>query len=93
MPLVLDVPPAPGGSGPVGDAVKQPDHYKWIPGIECKEVTRHFSFLLGSAIKYIWRAGRKGSRLTDLRKARECLDAEIYYLEKEQEHGKTDDSV
>ncbi len=67
--------------GPPGDEILEPDHYKWIPGIECKDVVRHFPFMLGNAIKYIWRAGRKGDRLKDLKKARECLDNEIRILE------------
>ncbi len=66
---------------PSGDEVLEPDHYKWIAGIECKDVVRHFPFLLGNAIKYIWRSGRKGDKLKDLRKARECLDVEIRTLE------------
>jgi hypothetical protein len=67
--------------GPVHDEIYQPDHYRWIPGIECKDVVRHFPFMLGNAIKYIWRAGKKGDRLKDLQKARECLDNEIKVLE------------
>ncbi len=64
------------------DEVRYPDHYRWIPGIECKDVVRHFPFMLGNAIKYIWRAGRKGNaKLKDLRKARECIDDEIRVLE------------
>lgn len=34
-------------------------------------------FHLGNVVKYVSRAGRKGDRLTDLRKARFYLDREI----------------
>ena len=44
--------------------------------IECIDVTRHFNFNLGNAIKYIWRADYKGKCIEDLKKA-------IWYLEDE----------
>jgi len=37
----------------------------------------NLGFCLGNAVKYIARAGRKGDRLEDLRKARWYLDREI----------------
>lgn len=50
--------------------VTNPDHYKSHPsGVECIQITEHFDFCLGNAIKYIWRAGLKEDRITDLRKA------------------------
>lgn len=69
----------------MSDPVKQPDWYTWLPGIECMDVARHFPYCLGAAIKYIWRAGRKdpAKRLEDLRKAREYLNREIAYEERE----------
>lgn len=34
-----------------------PHHYKQHPsGVEAIEICEHFSFCLGNAIKYIWRA-------------------------------------
>ena len=67
----------------MSDPVHQPNHYTWIPGIECIEVARHFPYPLGCAIKYIWRAGRKHAdkQVEDLKKAREYLTREIEYLE------------
>lgn len=59
------------------DAVRHPNHYTWLPGIECIDVARHFPYCLGAAIKYIWRAGRKGDEIEDLEKAREYLAQEI----------------
>lgn len=41
------------------DAVN-PSHYKQHPsGLECHDITKHLSFDLGNAIKYLWRAGLK----------------------------------
>lgn len=62
--------------------VNHPPHYKdRVPGIEAIEVTRHFNFNLGNAIKYIWRAGLKGSTLEDLKKAAWYINDEIKRLE------------
>jgi len=55
-----------------------------VPGVECIDVTRHFSFCRGNIIKYVWRAGEKGGRkkeIEDLKKARWYLDKEIESLE------------
>lgn len=61
-----------------------PDHYKQHPsGVECIEITRHFTFNLGNVIKYIWRAPLKGATLEDLKKARWYLNDEIRRLEDE----------
>lgn len=52
------------------DPVNHPKHYTGHPsGIECIQITRHFNFCLGNAIKYIWRAGQKGDAIEDLEKA------------------------
>lgn len=60
------------------DNVNHPKHYTSHPsGIECIEVTQHFNFCLGNAIKYIWRADSKGNDLEDLRKAAWYIDQEI----------------
>lgn len=64
------------------DMVNSPPHYKSHPsGVECITVTEHMNFCLGNAVKYIWRAGEKGSKLEDLKKARWYLDREITRLE------------
>lgn len=59
------------------DPVNSPDHYKQVPGIECYEVVRHFPFLKGNAIKYIWRSAHKGNEVGDLKKAIRCLELEL----------------
>ena len=42
------------------DAVNHPHHYTSHPsGVECIEITRHYCFAIGNAIKYLWRAGLK----------------------------------
>jgi hypothetical protein len=48
--------------------------------VECITVAEHFGFCIGNTLKYIWRAGLKGSgvkELEDLKKARWYLDREI----------------
>lgn len=60
------------------DNVNHPPHYKEHPsGVECIQITEHFNFNLGNAIKYIWRCDRKGKSIEDLEKARWYLDREI----------------
>ena len=60
------------------DPVNHPSHYTNHPsGVECITITEHFSFNLGSAIKYIWRAGLKGNRIEDLKKAEFYIQREI----------------
>lgn len=64
--------------------VVHPNHYNWIPNIECMDVVKHFDFLLGNAIKYIWRAGHKDSatEIEDLEKAVYYLNIKIEELKK-----------
>lgn len=59
-----------------------PPHYQSHPsGIECIQVTEHMSFLVGNAIKYLWRAGSKGDETDDLRKALWYIERRIAQLE------------
>jgi len=67
---------------PIDDLVNHPPHYKSHPsGVECIDITRHFNFNRGNAIKYIWRAGQKGKEIEDLKKAVWYLNDEIKTLE------------
>jgi hypothetical protein len=50
--------------------------YEHSMPIECIDITRHFNFNLGNAIKYIWRSDFKGNAKEDLQKA-------IWYLQDE----------
>ena len=60
------------------DNVNHPSHYKQHPsGVECIEVTEHFNFCLGNAIKYIWRADLKHDAVEDLQKAAWYINKEI----------------
>jgi hypothetical protein len=71
--------------GEMSDPVNHPKHYTQHPsGIECIQVTEHFNFNIGNAIKYLWRQGLKNDSLEDLKKARWYVDREISRLSKEQ---------
>ena len=60
------------------DIVNHPPHYTQHPsGVECIDITEHFNFCMGNAVKYIWRADQKDNPIEDLRKARWYLDREI----------------
>ena len=65
------------------DFVNRPKHYNHINGVECIEITEHFNFNRGNAIKYIWRAGHKNNELEDLKKAEWYLKREIKRIENE----------
>lgn len=67
------------------DHVNHPEHYTSDPsGIECIEITRHRNFAIGSAIKYLWRAGRKGEEgKTSIDKQVEDLNKSIWYIKDE----------
>ena len=57
------------------DMVNHPPHYKDESGIECIEVTKNMQFCGGNCFKYLYRAGKKGSTIEDLKKA-------IWYAER-----------
>jgi hypothetical protein len=70
----------------VSDTVDHPPHYGGGDNpYEAIKVIEAWSlgFCLGNAVKYIARAGRKGDRLEDLRKARWYVDREIQRMESE----------
>lgn len=65
----------------MSDQINHPSHYNRHPaGIECIDVIEWFPFNVGSAMKYLWRAGLKegADYETDLRKA-------IWYVQRELE--------
>ena len=67
---------------PPPDPVNHPTHYTRHPsGIECIQVTEHMNFCLGNALKYIWRAGEKGSKVEDLKKSVWYIQREIERIE------------
>ena len=70
------------------DPVEHPAHYTSHPsGVECIDVTEHMPFCEGNAVKYLWRAGAKGDRLEDLRKARWYIDRAISLEERRRGQG------
>ena len=68
----------------MNNLIEHPTHYTQHPsGIECIEITEHFNFTLGNAIKYIWRSGLKSSNaVEDLQKAAWYIQREIQRLSK-----------
>lgn len=66
------------------DLIEHPSHYTFshIEPIDVIEAWG-LGFHLGCLVKYVCRAGRKGNKLDDLKKARWYLDREIGRLERE----------
>ncbi|MEV4737164.1 MULTISPECIES: DUF3310 domain-containing protein [unclassified Microbacterium] len=78
------------------DVVNHPPHYTSDPsGVECIEITRHRTFNIGNAIKYLWRAGLKADpdknalakQIEDLEKARWYIGDEITRLTAQRENA------
>lgn len=79
------------------DNVTSPKHYCSHPsGIECIQITEHYNFTIGNAIKYLWRCGIKTEvgmdpvekQIQDLKKAVWYINREISNLEKGVYNGK-----
>lgn len=58
------------------EAVDRPAHYQTEKGVECIDAIeaaltpeQFAGFCMGNALKYLWRAGKKGSAAEDLAKA------------------------
>ena len=83
-------------SGPISpidkyDLVTHPKHYtNQVPGIECWDVLKHFPYLRGTAVKYLWRAGDKDDIIQDLRKAIQYINKEIEMIEEERSRESAD---
>lgn len=62
----------------MGDPVNHPPHYT-LGGVEVIDAIEawQLGYHLGNVVKYVARAGRKGDRLEDLRKAAWYLAREI----------------
>lgn len=67
------------------DVVSKPAHYAEGRKYEPKDVIRDWglNFNLGSAVKYISRAGRKDDILQDLNKAKQFIEFEIEAIQSE----------
>lgn len=66
----------------VNNEITNPGHY-CFSNIEPIQVIQEWklNFCLGNAIKYIARAGKKGDKLEDLKKAKQYLEFEIKRME------------
>jgi hypothetical protein len=58
------------------DNINHPSHYTHLP-VEAIEITEHFNFNMGNALKYVIRADYKGSPIDDLKKAAWYINREI----------------
>lgn len=65
------------------DAINHPKHYCEGRDFEPKDVIRNWglNFNLGSAVKYVSRAGRKDDIVQDLKKAQQFIQFEIDAIE------------
>lgn len=64
--------------------INRPAHYtSHQSGIECIDIAQHHDFLIGNAIKYLWRAGIKSTdtEVEDLKKAIWYIERKIKMLE------------
>ena len=70
------------------DKVNHPSHYTSHPsGIECIQVTQHYNFCIGNAIKYLWRNGLKTEEgMQEKSKQIEDLKKAIWYINREIEN-------
>ena len=82
-PDIKRIPTPDPNSNPEFDPVSRPAHYTEGREYEPRKVIMDWglNFYLGNCVKYISRAGRKGSALEDLKKAAQYLDWEIERLE------------
>ena len=65
--------------------VSHPSHYTSHPsGVECKDIIKHMTWAVGTAVKYLWRCDHKHpDPIQDLEKAIECIKIEIERLSNE----------
>ncbi len=82
-----------------GKKIKRPvDHPEYYngreDGIECINVIRHYTFNIGCAIKYLWRAGLKHSEgKTDQEKEVEDLKKAVWYIKDYMKNEKGDGTL
>lgn len=70
---------------PTTDKVNHPAHYQTASGLECIDVIEALgdglAYCRGNAIKYLWRLGKKGEALEDVRKAQWYVNRLVQQLE------------
>lgn len=66
----------------MNDKVNSPKHYTSHPsGIECIQITEHYNFCIGNAIKYLWRQGLKEEYgYSQVEKQKQDLLKSIWYI-------------
>lgn len=84
MGIILDPGPM-VGTCPENDEMDKrinPSYYRNHPsGVECIEISRHYCFSIGNAIKYLWRAGLKREEgINDVEKEIEDLRKAMWYI-------------
>lgn len=64
------------------DRVNHPKHYTSHPsGIEAIQITEHYDFCIGNAIKYLWRSGLKqDANNPNSEKEIEDLEKAVWYI-------------
>ena len=77
------------------EQVNHPKHYNSHPkGIECIDIIRHYTFDIGNAIKYLWRAGLKPEMgKEDAEKEIEDLQKALWYVEDYKRKDHSDDVI
>lgn len=66
------------------EKINHPEHYNKHPsGVECIDIIRWYTFNIGVAMKYLWRAGKKPGEaaVEDIKKAIWYLQNEVERLE------------
>jgi hypothetical protein len=64
------------------DKIQSPSHYTWHRVTDCASIAGEFPYNVGTAIAYLWRAGRKtDDAVEDLRKAIKHLEMECVRLD------------
>ena len=68
------------------EMVNHPNHYAWLKelcGIEPIDICRHLDFNCGSAVKYLFRKGKKEMNLSEREQRVQDLSKAIFYLQDE----------
>lgn len=67
------------------DNVNNPKHYTSHPsGVECIDITEHYNFNVGNAIKYLWRNGIKLEEgMSPIEKQIQDLEKASWYCNRE----------
>jgi len=65
------------------DPVNRPKHYTSHPsGVECIDITKHYNFQIGNAMKYLWRQGLKDEvGLDSVEKQIQDCEKAVWYIQ------------